>query len=268
MNKLLVLAAAMLMSAIIGGPAVISAESEDEIRLMQEEMLFTTVRVHSGSGSGSGTIIYSKNRWNMAFTYILTNYHVISASINRSVTPATKGNPRVVSETRYPVKVDVFLPSEFGGGTRITTETAEIVAYDKYRDLAVLRLDDHEATRPYVAAIADEFEGLEVFERAFAVGAGLGMVPFPTDGRISIVTTTVKHLKFISSSSPIIFGNSGGGLYTWDVDHYELVGVPSQLFGIGFGSVVSHIALSIPMDAVHYFLRSVNLEFIAKTKKS
>ncbi len=126
-----------------------------------------------------------------------------------------------------------------------------------------MRTLNKEQAVPYVARIADDNEPLHLFERSFAVGAGLGYPPFATEGMISSNDLRWKDRTFILSSSPIIFGNSGGSLYVWDEDHYELVGVPSAVSATGFGGqAVTHMAWAIPIDVVYTFLRSNGFGFI------
>lgn len=53
---------------------------------------------------------------------------------------------------------------------------ANIVAYDKGRDLALLQVEDTERKMPYVATLypEDKDEGPWIFSTVYAVGAGLG----------------------------------------------------------------------------------------------
>jgi len=255
------LLAGLVIALVVSCGGIVGAERGDNVAQMREEMIWTSARIKAKVGIGSGTVIYSPIRANKAAAYILTNYHVVRPNISLKFFETPSGE-WVRTEVRTNVKVELFAPSELGEGYRIETHSAKILRYDQYRDLAILLIEDMDAPWPYVARLADEDEIPEVFERTFAVGAGLGMIPYPTEGVVSIARSILGHLPYISSSAPIIFGNSGGGLYTWDVDHYELTGVPSMMKVIGYGVPVPHLNYSIPMDGVAYFLRSQQLGYI------
>ena len=61
------------------------------------------------------------------------------------------------------------------------------------------------------------------------------------------------------STTPIAFGNSGGGLFHWSWLHmrWELVGVPVGVAGVSlgmFGIPVFNYTMSVPVERVLYFL--------------
>ena len=65
-----------------------------------------------------------------------------------------------------------------------------------------------------------------------------------------------KRQSLYLSTSPIIYGNSGGSLYVYSPrNHYELIGVPSMVSAYGWGTVVSHMAWSRPISEIRLFLR-------------
>ncbi len=261
MFKFLTLAAAMLVAAFIGGPAV--AQPPSDIQQMNEEMLYPTVLVASRGGTGSGTVLFSAEIDGEIHTYVLTNFHVVRGLVSFSEEWDVDEGKNVKVERRQPADIKWFVYNEGSRAVGTAGQMADIVAYDKHNDLALLRTRNKESAVPYVARIADDDEPLYLFERSFAVGAGLGYPPFATEGMISSNDLRWKDRTFILSSSPIIFGNSGGSLYVWDEDHYELVGVPSAVSATGWGGqAVTHMAWAIRMEDIYAFLRANEFGFV------
>ncbi len=259
--KLLLTVPAMLVALAFGGTA--GAQSLSDIQQMNEEMLYPTVLVATRGGAGSGTVLFSDEIDGEVHTYVLTNFHVVRSLVSFSEKWDGEEGENVKVERRQPADIKWFVYNEGSRAVGTAGQMADIVAYDKHNDLALLRTRNKEQAVPYVARIADDGEPLYLFERSFAVGAGLGYPPFATEGMISSNDLLWRDRTFILSSSPIIFGNSGGSLYVWDEDHYELVGVPSAVSATGWGGqAVTHMAWAIPIETVYSFLRDNDLGFI------
>ena len=223
------------------------------------EMLYPTVLVRLGNGSGSGTVIYSKQHEDQAYeSYVLTNWHVIQGYVKVTKVWNSDKQENVETETRRPVNVDLWEYNNFSTAVGTIGRLAHIKAYDKSRDLALLQISDTERAMPYVAMLypEDVDEGPWIFQTVYAVGAGLGKPPFPTMGLLAGYGRDQDGNALYLSTSPIIYGNSGGSLYVYSPrNHYELIGVPSMVSAYGWGSVVSHMAWSRPISEIRLFLR-------------
>jgi hypothetical protein len=223
------------------------------------EMLYPTVLVRLGNGSGSGTVIYSKQNEDQAYeSYVLTNWHVIQGYVKVTKVWNSDKQENVETETRRPVNVDLWEYNNFSTAVGTIGRLAHIKAYDKSRDLALLQISDTERAMPYVAMLypEDVDEGPWIFQTVYAVGAGLGKPPFPTMGLLAGYGRDQDGNALYLSTSPIIYGNSGGSLYVYSPrNHYELIGVPSMVSAYGWGSVVSHMAWSRPISEIRLFLR-------------
>jgi S1-C subfamily serine protease len=223
------------------------------------QMLYPVVQVQAANGSGSGTVIYSdeQNKEDAITTYILTNHHVIADSIEIIEQWSSENGKNIKIEKRTPVTVRFFRYNKLSRAIGTSGKTADIVAYDKTVDLALLKLHDVENSVQYVANLIPINSPLYLFKQTWAVGSGLGQPPFPTTGVLSNLDQRVDSNKMILSSAPIIFGNSGGALFHHSVkrDRYELIGVPSKVSAAGFSTIVSHMAWSIPMETVRKFLK-------------
>ena len=234
------------------------------------EMLYPTVLVRLGNGSGSGTVIYSKQNEQQKYeSFILTNWHVIQSYVKLSKVWDSKKKEKVETETRRPVNIDLWEYNNYSTAVGTIGRLAQIMAYDKSRDLALLKVEDEERPMPYVATIYPEDldDGPWIFQTVYAVGAGLGKPPFPTMGLLAGYGRDQDGNDLYLSTSPIIYGNSGGSLYVYSPrNHYELIGVPSMVSAYGWGSVVSHMAWSRPISEIRIFLRESSYGFILGDK--
>ena len=246
------------------------ADLREPIPVQQhEEMLYPTVLVAVGTGSGSGTVIFSERIEGEYMSLVLTNWHVVASAVQVSEEWDPQKKQKVEKETRRPVKIEIFEYNNYSTSIGTTGRTAQIVGYDKKRDLALLRIDDRERPLEHVATLypEDMDDGPWIFQKAFAVGAGLGKPPFPTMGLLSGYGRDQNGNALYLSSSPIIFGNSGGSLFVYSPrNSYEMVGVPSMVSAYGWGSVVSHMAWSRPISEIRIFLRANKFGFILGDK--
>ncbi len=228
-----------------------------------QEMLYPVVVVAAGSTLGSGTVIFSAEADDEWQTYVLTNHHVVSSAITVKEEWDPKLQEEVKREHRTPVQVRWFDYNDYSREIGTRGQIADIVAYDATLDLALLQTRDTERRVDYVAHLMPEASPLYLFEITWAVGAGLGKPPFPTEGAVSNLDQRIKGQPYILSSAPIIFGNSGGALFHWSQERalYEFIGVPARVSGTWTG-VVTHMAWAIPLVTVRQFLRDNDFGFI------
>ena len=226
------------------------------------EMLYTVVLVEGPAGSGSGTVIFSDELTvddeKEYHNYILTNHHVISTAINiKKEWDPNLGKERK-KESRRPVEATWHIYNDYSHMIGSRSQKAEIVAYNDRLDLALLRLRDRE--RPIdgpVATLLPDEEKIYLYDEVWLSGAGLGEPPFSSFGHISNLDRIIEGEPYFLTTSPIIYGDSGGALFRYSAkrDKYELIGVPSRVRIVGWGTPVTHMAMSIPIDTVRDFLR-------------
>ena len=224
------------------------------------EMLYPSVMVDVGSALGSGTVIYSGQRDDgEVWTIVLTNHHVITSAVKLIEEFDPKKGMEVTREHRRPVKTRFWSYSNFSSAIGTSGRVAYIVAWDSHRDLALLRVEDKERIYENVATLwPEDAAGPFVFQKAWAVGSGLGNPPYPTEGLLSSTTAKDRDgYSLYQASTPIIFGNSGGSLYVYSEarGRYELIGVTSMVSAVGWGTPVSHMAWSRPVSEIRAFVR-------------
>jgi len=179
-----------------------------------EQMLYPTVRIATDKGSGSGVAIDTHG----GYTMILTAKHVI----------------RDVKSVRVR-----FYPSE-------TEYVGEVTKISEEYDLAIVMVAH---THEYIANRGEPFE-LLVFQETFKVGAALGSdKPMVTEGLVS----EICDYAFVTSS-PIVWGDSGGGIFLKEGGEFILVGISVKI-AIAMGRFpVFHIGTAVDMFAVEEFL--------------
>ncbi|KKL73374.1 hypothetical protein LCGC14_2075510 [marine sediment metagenome] len=255
-----VVAAICAVILMIAAPAL--AAPADLVQ-KHREMLYPVVVVATGSGLGSGTVIFSAEVDGAWQTYVLTNHHVVRSAITVKEEWDPKSQEEVKREQRSPVQVRWFDYNDYSREIGTRGQIADIVAYDATLDLALLQTRDTERGVDDVAHLMPEDAPLYLFEITWAVGAGLGKPPFPTEGAVSNLDQRIGGQPYILSSAPIIFGNSGGALFHWSPERsrYEFIGVPAKVSGTWSG-VVTHMAWAIPLTTVREFLRDNDFGFI------
>lgn len=270
--KTIVICAAIAMLL----PMSAVAETEAPVKKITE-MLYPTVMVDlGGDGTGSGTVIFSGVRehesWKdeKVWSLVLTNHHVVKGAIGIEEEFDPKRGKNIQKETRRPVHVRLWDYNDYSTAVGTTGRVARILAWDKHRDLALLRLDDNERTMKNVAILWPEnVGGPYLFQKTWAVGSGMSNPPYPTEGLLSGISgKDAKGRSLYLSSAPIIFGNSGGSLWAFSKkrDRYEMIGVPSMVGAYGWGNIVTHIAWSRPVSEIRSFLRENDFGFVLGDK--
>jgi len=225
-------------------------------------MIYPIVRVSAGQYAvGSGTVIYSKDSAGGKFsTYILTNHHVIASEISISDVWDSALKKDVKTERRGVVHVEIFKYRDLSTPVGTMKIEADIVAYTEREDMALLKLrfDDpvfHVAKLP----ARDKVREYRVLDEAIAAGCSLGWPPLVSKGQISRIGLQSDSLPYDMSSAQIIFGNSGGAMFTGDG---VFIGIPSKVAAMGWTAVVPHMGLFIPVHRVFDWLTSEHYNFV------
>lgn len=157
--------------------------------------------------SGSGFVIHKDG-------YIVTNHHVVARSADHQVT--------------------------FADGR---TYEAVVIAYDRRRDLAVLKIEPDAPLTPLKLGRSDD---IMVGEEAIAIGNPFGLQNSVTRGVISAVNRkiefdgTVQYPSLIQTDASINPGNSGG----------PLLNILGELIGVNTAirPEAENVGFAIPVD--------------------
>ena len=270
-NKLTKCAVVAVFATLLIMPQLAAAKTEAPVKKITE-MLYPTIMVDLSDGQGSGTVVFSGKRkhesWKdeKVWTLVLTNNHVIASAVSIEEEFDPKKGKNIQKETRRPVHVRLWDYNDYSTAVGTTGRVARIVAWDKHRDLALLRLDDKERVIKNVATLwPEDVGGPYLFQKTWAVGSGMSNPPYPTEGLLSGISgKDAKGRALYLSSAPIIFGNSGGSLWAYSKSRkrYEMIGVPSMVGAFGYGNIIPHIAWSRPISEIRAFLRENDYGFV------
>lgn len=197
----------------------------------------------------SGTLISLEER------LILTNYHCIDSNVSIVEKEETDSNGMVrkIRQKRYS---DVIVEQHgYYGHDKVSTSTyiAEIVAEEKKKDLAIVRIKSSIPHQIASRILPNEMK-ISRGERVYTVGNPAGNDATVVEGIISNLNRTFEFpwtgnekLAMIQFSGGIYGGNSGGALYN---SNGYLIGVPAA----GHRDA-TFIGLAIPISVVKDFMR-------------
>lgn len=239
----------------------------DNLSEVHAKCLYPEVRIRTDKALGSGTVLFCEptpDEEGMWDAYVLTNEHVVDNLI--------KVVKRWDSVLRREVKIDVLgHPTverfSFAYKSRVVGSQglqADIVAYDKEDDLALLRVRSPEEFK-FVAELypEEEVNDLVSFMPVWNVGCGMGKQPAITFGYLSGFGVEIENKDYFLVTAPMIFGNSGGATFLQDT--CQFIGVPARITVTSLGwsaDVVTHLGFSITVARVYQFLRDQIFCFI------
>lgn len=222
--------------------------------------LYTCVRVTTEKSGGSGTVIHSSEKNG---TFVLTCEHVVSDAIVIKDEWSAVLQRYVKRDVRSPVWVEFFKYSYKDRAVGEEKIEAEIVAYDRNEDIAVLRLKD-DMVRRYVAEIHDDPYDLKYFDEVITIGAALGHPPVATKGNICGFNDIIDNRDYMLSTAPGVFGNSGGA--TFLVKNWKLIGMPARISVVITGFLaqtpITHMTYIIPFWRIRKFFEDQILYFL------
>lgn len=206
-----------LMMCIIFSP---TTEGHEMDLKKKYHALNSVVFISADKGSGSGVVMSSEKN----VTVILTARHVVEK--------ARKGQLFVT-----------FFPSK-------KKYAASILKMSDTYDLATLVV---KRPHKFIARIKVSTD-MPIFQPVIKIGAGATREPYPTEGVVSLFDA---DSGFMMTSSPCIFGDSGGAIFAEIADTYFLIGIVTTvgLVPVKGGAIpIPHICGSHNMYAIEEFL--------------
>ena len=232
---------------------------------LHEQVLYTQVRVKTEKAGGSGTVIYSEKGREGYSTYIITCHHVVDAAISVKKEYDPKVGMDRKKEFKQVVTVEFFDYDSVPHGRRPVSNSvdADIMAYDKLHDMALLKLRMvTESQRVAKLLPKDRITNVRIGDRTHAVGCALLHDPILTEGMITHMGDEIDYNDYWMSSSQIIFGNSGGAMFLDRGDGYFFIGIPSRIDISGWSNPITHLGYFSPITRVYKFLEDENFQFI------
>jgi S1-C subfamily serine protease len=239
----------------------------NNIQALHERVLYPVVRVRTDSAGGSGTVIQSlpdPRKEGEYLTFILTNWHVIERAIEVKKRWNSVLKREIDSETFKQVTVEIFDYVRQSEVTSANTHRADIIAYDRPHDLAILKLDSPRQVE-HVARLMSAKDAAEVrlFTPLWTSGCSLGHDPFANPGFLTYLHEQIESKLYWMCNANSIFGNSGGGVFHGET--HEQIGVTARISSIqlGFGyDIMTWMGFFIPVPRIYEFLGEQELQFL------
>ena len=237
------------------------------IQELHEKILYPVVRVRTEKAGGSGTVIYSKpNPENSEEyqTFVMTCAHVIDDAISytKEFHPVLKKD--IKKEILEQVSVQIFDCVYLSKINSSNMFKADIVAYDKSHDIAILKLESPKSYL-YVASLIpkEKIKDVKLFTPAFSSGCSLGHDPIFNDGRITYLTEMIENRLYWMTNCSSIFGNSGGAIFLAETG--EQIGITARISAIqlGFGvDIITWMGFSVAPQRFYEFFDEQELKFL------
>jgi len=242
-----------------------------EIKDLHESILYPVVRVRTEKAGGSGTIIYSepnpKNKEEYQ-TFVMTCAHVVEDAITVKKEWDSYLRKNIEKEFKKLVQVEIFDYVFMSTVNSSNAYKAEIVAYDKAQDIAILKLQSPKQCS-YIAKIIpkEEIKDVKLFTPAYASGCSLGHEPFANLGQITYLTEEIDNKLYWMTNCSSIFGNSGGAIFLAESGHQ--VGITARITGLqlGFGQdIITWMGFSVAPQRIYEFFEEQDLRFLFDDK--
>jgi len=234
---------------------------------LHEKILYPVVRVRTDKAGGSGTIIYSQPNPEIPdeyLSFVMTCEHVIDDAITyrKDFHPVLKKDTKI--EIMKQVDVEIFDYVKMSRINSSNSHKADILAYDKTHDIAILKLDSPKQC-PYIAKIIpkDKIADVKLFEPAMSSGCSLGHEPFFNDGRITYLSEMIDNKLYWMTNCSSIFGNSGGAIFLTETG--EQVGITARISALqlGFGmDIITWMGFATAPQRIYEFFDEQELKFL------
>jgi S1-C subfamily serine protease len=232
-----------------------------------QRILYPVVRIKTDKAGGSGTVIYSKKNPDKGDEYqsfILTCAHVIDDAITTKKEWDGLLKKKVEREFLQQVSVEVFDYVYTSHVNSSNSHRANIVAYDKYHDIAILKLDSPKEVE-FVAKIVDrdKISSIKIFTKVFASGCSLLHDPFPNEGMITYLNEDIDNKLYFMNNADSIFGNSGGAIFLAETG--EQLGITARVtvMQLGFSvDIQTWMNFCVAPQRIYEFLDEQELKFL------
>lgn len=238
---------------------------------LHNETVYPVVRVLASDGGGSGTIIYSEDRSKKGEfeTFVLTNFHVVEndVTVEREWSALYKKDVQV--EKIKTVRAEVFIYENMSTVIGQDSYLADIKAYSEPHDLALIQIRTKKKITPVAELLPiPDVKNIYLFDKVIIVGCSMLRPPLISTGEITGLNDEIDGKLFGMSNAQIIFGSSGGALFTEHDNHWKLSGVPSRILVTSWTGPITHMGGFIPMSRVYEWFEEEHLNFLMDKSKT
>ena len=240
-----------------------SLGADDSLGVEGDAVMKPLVRVRTEAAAGSGVLIYSDDREKAGEfrTFVVTNSHVIDDAVKVVRKWESLRQAWTYVEENEQVTVELFTYLRGGKTVLAQPVKANIIAHNAEEDLAVLELDSPLAVKA-VARLLPDGAPLRMLQDVWAVGCSLGVDPIVSVGQITDLEVLIDRRAYIMASANIIYGNSGGGVFTKVDEDYFFIGTPSRVSVTRNGQAITNMGFFIPAERLRAFFSAQKLNFL------
>ena len=240
------------------------------IQELHKRILYPVVRVRTQKAGGSGTIIYSKpDKQGKYENFVMTCAHVVDSAISTKKDWDSVLKKKIEKEFLQEVNIEVFDYVYLSTVDSSKSYRANILAYDKHHDIAILSVDTPKPF-PYVVELIpfEEIKQIRLFTPIYTAGCSLLHDPFATTGQITYMKELIENRTYYMTSGNAIFGNSGVAVYLADTGQQigitaRITGMPSDLFGFGISfDWMTWMSFMVSPDRIYQFFNEQELKFL------
>jgi len=240
-----------------------SLGADDSLGVEGDAVMKPLVRVRTEAAAGSGVLIYSEDREKAGEfrTFVVTNSHVIDDAVKVVKKWDSLRQAWSYAEENDQVTVELFTYLREGKTVLAQPIKATIIAHDVNEDLAVLELDCPLEVKT-IARLLPDGTPLRMLQDVYAVGCSLGVDPIVSVGKITDLEVLIDRKAYVMASADIIYGNSGGGVFTKVDEDYFFIGTPSRVSVTRNGQAITNMGFFAPAARVREFFKVQKLDFI------
>lgn len=238
-----------------------------DVKELHERILYPVVRVKTTKAGGSGTIIYSApdpaNPEEFQ-SFVMTCAHVVEDAISykKDFHPVLKKD--IKKEFLSKVDVELFDYVYLSQVNSSNTYKADIVAYDKAHDIAILKLNSPKKC-PYISTIIPKgrIKEVKLFMSTWTSGCSLLHDPFANPGFVTYLTDVIDDKLYWMGNGASIFGNSGGAVFLAETG--EQIGITARITVVpmGFGAdIITWMGWFVAPQRFYEFFDEQELKFL------
>lgn len=237
------------------------------LKELHQRILYPVVRIRSIEVGGSGTVIYSQpnpDNKDEYQSFIMTCAHVIEDAISIKKDWDSVAKKEIKKEFKEQVGVEIFDYVYLSHVNSSNSYKAEIVAYDKQHDLAILRLLSPKQVVNVAELVPEkEIKNIKIFTDTWVSGCSLGHDPLVNPGTVTSLKEMVDQKLYWMGSGNSIFGNSGGAVFLTETG--QQIGVTARItvLNLGFGmDIITWMGYMVAPQRIYEFLKEQELRFL------
>ncbi len=238
------------------------------IEELHKKILYPIVRVRTEKTGGSGSVIYSEPNPKNPEEYqsfVMTCEHVIDdAIIVKEKEWDSSAKKKIDKEYLSQVIVELFDYVYVSKVNSANAIKADIVAYDKEHDIAILKLDSPKKVENVATIIPKkQIKDIRLFTETETSGCSLLHDPFSNQGRITSLSEMIDNKIYFMGSGNSIFGNSGGAVFLAETG--EQIGITARIttMQLGFGvDVITWMGFFVAPQRLYEFFDAQELKFL------